>query len=419
MLLPAKVIPFLQHADGHVRRLATRYLCRASDPTPATADDLWAAIDRFGQGERHEFYFALANLPQTHGSLQRTVAALHSDANADRRHALEQVLARLHYGLLLRFRDLIEGCQTLSPELRGHLQHRFELAQVPSARLWEMLMEAGHQPADRNRDDPLLSDRLIEALARSPESAGWAIALLSDPQVADRTTVYAVRLLGRMRHRPSVRLIADKLNSDQHVDGLIEAAIDALVNIGSAEAVQLIRQRHSACPPRLKLHAAELFGRIKLPQSESAAIELLAAENDPAVRTSLAAALCELAASEPRALNMLEQMVISRQWQPFLPNLQDDVTALFKMVGRPVPKWDALGPMPASASSTRPPFAATPTEASLSWDDEHDSELSPPPAAAAQAPAQPQTIRRDTPKVGRNDPCPCGSGKKYKRCCGR
>ena len=26
--------------------------------------------------------------------------------------------------------------------------------------------------------------------------------------------------------------------------------------------------------------------------------------------------------------------------------------------------------------------------------------------------------RRDTPKVGRNDPCPCGSGKKYKKCCG-
>ena len=26
--------------------------------------------------------------------------------------------------------------------------------------------------------------------------------------------------------------------------------------------------------------------------------------------------------------------------------------------------------------------------------------------------------RRNTPKVGRNDLCPCGSGKKYKRCCG-
>ena len=28
-------------------------------------------------------------------------------------------------------------------------------------------------------------------------------------------------------------------------------------------------------------------------------------------------------------------------------------------------------------------------------------------------------VRRQSPKVGRNDPCPCGSGKKYKKCCGR
>ena len=27
--------------------------------------------------------------------------------------------------------------------------------------------------------------------------------------------------------------------------------------------------------------------------------------------------------------------------------------------------------------------------------------------------------KREEPKVGRNDPCPCGSGKKYKKCCGR
>jgi uncharacterized protein len=28
-----------------------------------------------------------------------------------------------------------------------------------------------------------------------------------------------------------------------------------------------------------------------------------------------------------------------------------------------------------------------------------------------------QPVRRDKPRVGRNDPCPCGSGKKYKKCC--
>ena len=29
------------------------------------------------------------------------------------------------------------------------------------------------------------------------------------------------------------------------------------------------------------------------------------------------------------------------------------------------------------------------------------------------------TVRREGKKIGRNDPCPCGSGKKYKQCCGR
>jgi SEC-C motif-containing protein len=27
-------------------------------------------------------------------------------------------------------------------------------------------------------------------------------------------------------------------------------------------------------------------------------------------------------------------------------------------------------------------------------------------------------VKKTTPDVGRNDPCPCGSGKKYKKCCG-
>jgi preprotein translocase subunit SecA len=42
--------------------------------------------------------------------------------------------------------------------------------------------------------------------------------------------------------------------------------------------------------------------------------------------------------------------------------------------------------------------------------------------AAAQAPqgeTKVKQIKLDAPKVGRNDPCPCGSGKKYKKCCGK
>ncbi len=34
------------------------------------------------------------------------------------------------------------------------------------------------------------------------------------------------------------------------------------------------------------------------------------------------------------------------------------------------------------------------------------------------APPAQGTVKREEPKIGRNDPCRCGSGKKYKKCCG-
>ncbi len=39
--------------------------------------------------------------------------------------------------------------------------------------------------------------------------------------------------------------------------------------------------------------------------------------------------------------------------------------------------------------------------------------------AAGEGPQAPQPVRRDGDKIGRNAPCSCGSGKKYKRCCGK
>lgn len=41
------------------------------------------------------------------------------------------------------------------------------------------------------------------------------------------------------------------------------------------------------------------------------------------------------------------------------------------------------------------------------------------PAPARETPVSPVQVIRSAPKVGRNDPCPCGSGKKYKNCHGR
>jgi preprotein translocase subunit SecA len=65
------------------------------------------------------------------------------------------------------------------------------------------------------------------------------------------------------------------------------------------------------------------------------------------------------------------------------------------------------GPAPAAVAASRPTPKAGPGAAA------------PVPGAEEPELKLPKvTIRRDTPKVGRNDPCPCGSGKKYKHCHG-
>jgi hypothetical protein len=387
MLPPAKVIPLLQHEDGAVRQLAVRYLAEAHDPSPATAEDFWTAIQQLAAPERTPFYHALARMPQTESSLVRTIEAI-KDSKGDERGFLEQVLAKLHYGLLLRFRDLIEEAPGLPDHLQQHLEKRIELATIPPGELWERLMALGQQADDPAPDE---SDRLIESLARSPEFAGWAINTLNDAAIDDRREGYCVDLLGRMRHRHSVPLIVDKLG--------VETSVDALVRIASVDVVQRLRERFGAMREDLRGRAAEVLGRIKLPQSEAALASLLPREPDRTVRSKLADALCVIFTTDAAAMDQLA-------------TLDADVSGLFAVMGRPMPS------APKHVSRT---FAAPIQDSRLDWNDDTDEEITrpPPPAEMPAAQAAPVTIRRASAKVGRNDPCPCGSGKKFKKCCGR
>ena len=51
------------------------------------------------------------------------------------------------------------------------------------------------------------------------------------------------------------------------------------------------------------------------------------------------------------------------------------------------------------------------------WMKAHEAELRAEQQQNGQLPKV-ETVVHDGPRIGRNDPCPCGSGKKYKKCCG-
>ncbi|MFA6290055.1 MAG: preprotein translocase subunit SecA [Opitutaceae bacterium] len=82
---------------------------------------------------------------------------------------------------------------------------------------------------------------------------------------------------------------------------------------------------------------------------------------------------------------------------------------MLALLSRTVHVEGPANPPPAATPPPRPQITTTITTSG-----------GPAPEAAPKEIELPKvTIRRDTPKVGRNDPCPCGSGKKYKNCHGQ
>ncbi len=74
----------------------------------------------------------------------------------------------------------------------------------------------------------------------------------------------------------------------------------------------------------------------------------------------------------------------------------------------------AAAPQAASAAQSAQPKSVNDVFASMI--SQVGGRRMPPPSALPPAAAP---VRSAAPAVGRNDPCPCGSGKKYKKCCGR
>ena len=96
---------------------------------------------------------------------------------------------------------------------------------------------------------------------------------------------------------------------------------------------------------------------------------------------------------------------------------QETVRYLWRLrpVARPEPAAAALlAARPAAPIQLNHPGEAVPAFAGAAM----AVGAGPRPARTGGDDARVRTIRRDEPKVGRNDPCPCGSGRKYKKCHG-
>jgi hypothetical protein len=411
MLTPEQVVPFLAHEKFYVREHAASYLAGAHDPSPATADDFWRAMDVIGPAGARVLRSKLEQMPQTPESYRRTLQALAATNDPEAISELQDVLHRLDLKLLQSYRD--EVLAHVKDDQREHLRKRLELAEREPTALWQELMAHGKElgEAGMGEFDQQISERLIEALGRNPgESAGSAMELLGDSDIIDWREVFAVQALGAMRCEGATDLLLGKLLPEDG-DVVHEEVFRALIRIGSTGVIRKMEEFYPGKPWHVRLYLHEPFGRIKRPESEEALLRLIEMEQEKDLAGFLATSLCELC-PRPEALAMLRDRLAAGR-------LDDDETALSEMI---LPAGEMVGYRPPEARRWER-RAAREEERTDRMRDlwkayEAESERKKSAAdALSDGEWEDQTYRRESAKVGRNDPCPCGSGRKYKKCC--
>jgi hypothetical protein len=200
-----------------------------------------------------------------------------------------------------------------------------------------------------------------------------------------------------------VQRLADAEGDD---DVLLDALTYAIPAVGGADAVASLESRFPLAGDAFQAAAIECLGRIKHPAAEAALARLVARGERAHLAEHFAAAFADLLSAE--AVPLLREIVLGSADDRRDAALTLDLVACALMTGQYFPELGLLRQEAIAEQidrDRRPPARESDLD-----DDGHADPSDPHPHATAP-------IRNADPKVGRNDPCPCGSGKKYKKCC--
>jgi hypothetical protein len=269
------------------------------------------------------------------------------------------------------------------------------------------------------------------------------VASLSDPELTAWAELLVTDIAGQMKALDAAAPLLDKLRADD-AELLWEVAADALVHIGDDAVVRQIAERWAKEDAGFRISAAGVLGRIKRPESQAVLLERLQAESDPDMVSTLVAAVVDLLPDDEPTFATLRAIARDGNYDRTDIRLDEELLTLAAMNGLPLPeagqwrermeqgrsRWamgmsnvdtllqpaGSLGPATLHTSPIRPLGGGGGIGgAATRRGDSAVAERS----QAAPAGQSRQPFRNANPKVGRNDPCTCGSGKKFKKCCGK
>jgi HEAT repeat protein len=209
------------------------------------------------------------------------------------------------------------------------------------------------------------------------------------------------------------------------------------VHIGDERVVATIADRWPREDTGFKHSAAEALGRIKRPESQAALVKALQDEQDLGVVSGIASALIDLMPDDAPTIDTLRALARDESSHDrTMVHLDEEMLTLATMTGVDLPegpewrrkiderraRWsmgmsnvDTAMTQVSSALGSSPVYTGPLRPVAPEFRRSAATAVAERPAPAAVR----KPFRNAQPTVGRNDPCPCGSGKKHKKCCGK
>jgi hypothetical protein len=266
--------------------------------------------------------------------------------------------------------------------------------------LWEELSDICKRNKGNNLDDNtgqyagLLAEGLLQY---GDEIRHKVIMSLSQATTGYHFELYMVQIVGELKICESVPYLFRILMDSDFMDLVYNECAKALGKIGGREVVnqvELLYPKHESVRDQL----ASILKWIPYDYSEDLAIRLLKDEQDVVQKTFLAEALCGMFSL--KAVDLIIDIIENRQYDPSIVNLSDLLAPIYEYYHQP---YDLSSLQKSGCQFFQEKMENDPLHQELTKVTNTIMKL--------------EDHKSSKRKVGRNDPCPCGSGKKYKKCC--
>jgi hypothetical protein len=440
-----KIKQAILHPALDIRRRALEYFSVCFSQDESVVPLVIEAVEKYGGKEAYWLVGGVVGVKQTEATISWIVDELNKpDAGGYENYAfnLTRVLCQADPTLLVSRKDAILASRHFCRGLQEDFTQRLELSSWDEAACWQRLEEI----CEEGKDDETFSEAtltlgnaIVETLARSgAELQERVLAVLAQPidDYASNPMKWLeplmVSLAGRARLEAAVPLIVDKLHEED--DLLSEYCTEALTRIATDAVLAAVAEGYDDADDQFRYSAMSVLESIHSDLSVQVCLNLMAKEADRDLQRGLARAALSHFASE--AIEPTRKLLGSQQIRGDARELRNDLVAICTIMEHSFPEleaWRAAIEQERQENDRRLEEVAGDPLATMQLalerareyfqsDEVSNTEKPPTPvpakvAAEKRLPAK--TVGRAGQGTGRNDPCPCGSGKKYKKCCMR